>query len=68
MAIIYVDGRHSFVNRVEFDRNNELYYPFYEERSKDVIIDISFVSTNASGEKIDYKCLKLSEIKIDRIN
>ena len=65
VAIRDVDGRHSFINRVEFDRNNELYYPFYEERSKDVIIDVSFVSTNASGEKIDYKCLKLSEIEIN---
>ena len=67
VALRDIDGRHSFVNRVEFDRNNELYYPFYEDRSKDVIIDVSFVSTNASGENIDYKCLKLSEIEISRL-
>ena len=68
VAIRDINGRHSFVNRVEFNRNNELYYNFSEERSKDVIIDISFISTNASGQEINYKCLKLSEIEISRLN
>jgi len=68
VAIRDINGLHSFVNRVEFDRNNELYYSFYEERSKNVIIDVSFVSTNASGENINYKCLKLSEIEISRLD
>jgi hypothetical protein len=68
IAIRDIDGRHSFVNRVEFDRNNELHYSFYEERSKDIVIDISFVSTNVSHQQIDYKCLKLSEIEINRLD
>lgn len=67
IAIGDLYNHHSFVNKIQFDRNNELNYSFYEEKSKDIIIYVSFLSTNLPGTKANYKCLKFSEIVISRI-
>lgn len=67
IAIQNIDGQHYYVNRVEFDRNNELYYSFYEENSKNIIINVSFLSTSSPSNAPNTECLKFSEIEISRI-
>ncbi|WP_338357578.1 hypothetical protein [Yeosuana marina] len=62
------DGRHYYATRIDFDRNHEINYSIKEDVSQELFIEISFMSTNAPGYEIDYKCMKLSEIRIDRLD